>query len=392
MNARNEYWDVASGGASRNPPRFARAGLARVLSSETGDTKKFKSVSGARMVGTRHTAAVISLEAIRYGHMGKDSVITSDPWISVQRGVERGTARSQRKLMTDLKWIKLVAGGRAGFPARVRFTRLPAAVGAVVLGDEMYATVGAIAAQEDDGADLIATIFRSAAHPAWTYTDFTSAHWLVALADGAGVDPEPLGVAARRLPKIRKELVKLFGAPRVEWDANQIAEALDEHAIATGAFVAHEAAEEARRIAAAERKAEVMEIRAEKKVAADLKAANSKAARDAKEADRKAARSATQTESTVVSLAPTETVEEQGHRLTTKLLDKVGALPSPADGVAALKAWAVTAEPLLAACSPALRMALANNLYPLVLAESWEAPTAAQFAQRCAGEGLAVAA
>ncbi|WP_411731742.1 hypothetical protein [Paeniglutamicibacter sp.] len=358
-----------------------------MLNEKSGDPKSV-TVSGHKMIQARHTIAVIGLEAVRYAHTGKDSVIVSDPWLVVRRGVDRGTARRQRQLLIDLGWLRLVAGGRAGFPSRVKFTRLPGSVGGLVGSESMYASIGRIASQEDDGSDLVAALFGSAAHPAWTYSPtLGSAHWLVALADAAGVDPRGLGVAARRLPGLRRELVELFGAADKR-DAKMIVEVLDAHAIEVGAFGAYDAAEEARRAAAEERKAAVLAVRAEKKAAAEEKRAG-KTARDAK----KAASAATVETSALPAdeTAPVETIEQQGVRLAGVMTERVGSLPLPEAGGAALQRWLIAAEPLLAACAPTLRMVIANTLYSQLLEAGWEQHFAARFGQECAGRQDAAA-
>lgn len=373
----DRWWTtVQSVGSSALAPRAARRGLARVL-SKMEDTKK---VSGHKQVQIRHTAAVISLEAVRVGHAGKETTITTDPWLGVQRGIERSTARSHRNLLFETGWLKLVAGGRAGYPARVRFARLPAAVSAVVDGEAMYATVGQIASQDDDQGDLLAALYGSAAHPAWTYSPaHTSAHWLVAVADVAGVDPVELGVNTKRVFRIRKEVVALLGEHK---DAKTVNELLDDHAISVGAFQAFEAAEEARRIAAAERKAEVEAVRAEKQAAAQAKTERTVAERDAKTVEAKQARHPVD--------VPVETVEQQGDRLAKMLImEKVGALPEQTGGK--VRPWLDAAEPLLKKCTAPQRMAIANALYSQLVGTGWEPGKAGSFAQIIAGESAVAA-
>lgn len=373
--------------SSSLPPRAARRGLARVLAENSKDTKTLtksgKEVSALRIVRARHAAAVLCLEAIRVGHAGKDTVIASDPWLAVQRNLDRGVAGSTRRLMTDLGWLRLVAGGRPGFPARMRFTKLPASVGKAVEGDRMYETIGQIASQEEP-TDLVAALFRSAAHPAWSYSpELGTLRWLIALADAAGVDPVGLGVTARRIPPVRKQLVALLGE-LAERDAETLTEILDEHAIEVGAFQAYEAAEEARRAAAEERRLEVMATREAKRDAAEEKA---QAKKDAKL--RKA-------EAAVEDRAPVgpvrETVQDQAARLLPRLYSKAGQLPLPAAGTHALKEWLTGATPMLGSCQAPLRMALANAIYADTVAAGWPANLAGGFAKACAGPALQAAA
>ena len=379
----SERWlrqqDLAS---SSLPPRAARRGLARVLAEIPKDTKTLtksgREVSALRIVRARHAAAVICLEAIRVGHQGKDTVIVSDPWLAVQRNIDRGVAGSTRRLMADLGWLRLVAGGRPGFPARMRFAKLPAAVGRVVEDERMYGAVGQIASL-DEPTDLVAAIFRSAAHPAWSYSsELGTLHWLIALADAAGVDPVSLGVTARRIPPVRKQLAALLGAP-AERDAISLMEALDDHAIEVGAFEAYEVVEEARRAAAEERRLEVMATREAKRAAAEEKA---QAKEDAK-----------MLKAVSVPVDPVrETVDQQAARLLPKLYSKAGQLPAPAVGTQALKEWLTSGTPMLDSCEAPLRMALASALYADATQMGWPTNLAGGFAKACAGPALQAAA
>lgn len=364
--------------SSSLPPRAARRGLARVLAPVDFEdtktlTKSGKAVSRVRIVKARHAAAVICLEAVRVGHAGKDTVIVSDPWLAVQRGIDRGVAGSTRRLLVDLGWLRLVAGGRPGFPARMRFTKLPAAVGATVSDESMYRTVGEVAAQ-DEPTDLVAAIFCSAAHPAWNHTaELDTLHWLIALADAAGVDPVTLGVTARRVPPVRKQLVAILDEP-ADRDAESLMDALDAYAISCGAFHAFEAAEESRRIAAEERRLAVVAIREAKRAAAQAKA---EAREDAKMRKAKPER---------------ETVDEQAARLLPKLYSKAGQLPQVSAGTEALKVWLTMASSMLDVCQVPLRMALANAIYADAVKNGWPADVAGGFAQACAGPALHAAA
>lgn len=288
----------------------ARRGLARCLAEiNFGDTKMAKPLGGHKQVVARHTAAVLALEAINNAWQGKETVIVSHPWLAVKRGVKRLAAQTHFKMLVEMGWIKVVAGGRAGVPSRIRFARLPAAVGQVVEGDERYAQVGEIAALAE-AENYVAAIYRSAAHPAWSYSpEVSSAHWLTLLADAAGVDSVSLGVNKNRLASIRKQLVALLGEPD-ERDAMSLMEAFDDHAIDAGAFQAYEAAEEARRAAAEERRQEVMATREAKRAAAEEKnQAKAQAKKDAK---------ALKAEAAAVEQVR-ETVEDQATRLLPRL-------------------------------------------------------------------------
>jgi len=361
----------------------ARRGLARCLAeSNFEDTKTRKTLGGHKQVVARHTAAVLALEAISNAWQGKETVIVSHPWLAVKRGVKRLAAQTHFKMLVEMGWIKVVAGGRAGVPSRIRFARLPAVVGAVVEGDERYAQVGEIASL-DEPENLVAAVFRSAAHPAWSYSpELSAAHWLTLLADAAGVDPISLGVNKTRVASIRKQLVGLLGEPD-ERDATLLMETLDEHAIEVGAFQAYEAAEEARRAAAEERRLEVMATREAKRAAAEEKA---QAKKDAKLIKVEA----------VVDPAPVEpvreTVQDQAARLLPRLYSKAGQLPAPATGTQALKEWLTDATPMLDSCQAPLRMALANALYADTVAAGWPANLAGGFAKACAGPALQAAA
>lgn len=359
----------------------ARRGLARCLAEiNFGDTKMAKPLGGHKQVVARHTAAVLALEAISNAWQGKETVIVTHPWLAVQRGVKRLAAQTHFKMLVDMGWVKVVAGGRAGVPSRIRFTRLPAAVGRVVEGDERYAQVGEIAALTE-AENFIAAVFRSAAHPAWGYSDvLSSAHWLTLLADAADVDPVSLGVNRNKVASVRKQLVALLGEP-AERDAASFMEALDKHAIEVGAFQAFESAEEARRVAAEERRLEVMATREAKRAAAEEKSqAKAQAKTDAKALK-------------AVPVEPVrETVEDQAARLLPRLYTKVGHLPAPAVGTQALKGWLAGAAPMLDSCQAPLRMALANALYADATKTGWPISVAGSFAQACAGSALQAAA
>lgn len=130
-------------GSSSLATAVARRGLARcVAETDFRDTKTLKPLGGHKQVVARHTAAVVALEAISNAWQRKETAIVSHPWLAVKRGVNRLAAQTHFKMLVDMGWIKVVAGGRAGVPSRIRFARLPAMVGTVVEGDERYAQVG----------------------------------------------------------------------------------------------------------------------------------------------------------------------------------------------------------------------------------------------------------
>lgn len=362
----------------------ARRGLARCL-AETNfeDTKTRKPLGGHKQVVARHTASVLALEAISNAWQGKETVIVSHPWLAVKRGVKRLAAQTHFRMLVEMGWIKVVAGGRAGVPSRIRFARLPAAVGQVVEGDERYAQVGEIAALAET-ENYVAAVFRSAAHPAWSYSpELSAAHWLALLADAAGVDPVSLGVNKTRVASIRKQLTALLGEP-AERDATLLMETLDEHAIELGAFQAYESAEEARRAAAEERRLEVMATREAKRAAADERAQAKK--------DAKLIKAEAVPVETVPAEPMRETVQDQAARLLPRLYSKAGQLPAPATGTQALKEWLTGATPMLDSCQAPLRMALANALYADTVAAGWPANLAGGFAKSCAGPALQAAA
>lgn len=277
-------------------------------------------------------------------------------------------------------------------PTWVKLPRLPAKVGALVEGEERYAQIGAISAQEEP-EDLLAAVFRSAAHPAWTYPPyFKPAHWLVLLADTAGMDPTTLGVASSRVAKLRKELFVLLGEPD-ERTAEGLVLALDDHAAGSGAFVRFTAAEEIRRIAAAERKEAAEAIRAEKKAAAEAKAAEAKAQKVERKVvpveDRKPATNAPTVDASADTRAFAELSAEEkeaaiklGAKVLAKLVQKFGPLPASADGTDPLRAWIQQAEPLLASCSLPLREVVAKLLFADARSTGWDDKVSASLMKR----------
>lgn len=378
--------------SSSSAAAVARRGLARVLSEiRKSDRESATAVSGTLQIAARHAMAVMTLAGIEAAWKGKDCFNSTHPWLAVQRGTTKLSARHHFKLLTELGWVRVVSGGRPGMPAWVKLPRLPAKVGALVEGEERYAQIGAISVQEEP-EDLLAAVFRSAAHPAWTYSpDLKPAHWLVLLADAAGVDPTSLGVASARVAKIRKGLFVLLGEPD-ERTAEGLALALDDHAVESGAFVRFTAAEEARRIAAAERKEAAEAIRAEKKAAAEAKAAEAKAQKVERKVvtveDRKSATN-TPTGAPVDPRPFAElTAEEKeaaiklGARVLAKLVQKFGSLPASTDGLDPLRTWIGQAEPLLASCSRPLREVVAKLLFAEARSTGWDDRVSASLMKR----------
>lgn len=160
-------------------------------------------------------------------------------------------------------------------------------------------------------------------------------------------------------------------------------EALDDHAIEVGAFQAYEAAEEARRASAEERRQEVMATREAKRLATEKKAqANVQAKEDTKTL-----------KAVPGPVEPVrETVDRQAARLLPKLYVKAGQLPAPTAGTQALKEWLISWTPMLDSCQAPLRMALASALYTDTMAAGWPTNLAGGFAKACAGPALQAAA
>lgn len=171
----------------------------------------------------------------------------------------------------------------------------------------------------------------------------------------------------------------MLGEP-AERDATSLMEALDEHAIHVGAFRASEAAEEARRAAAEERRLEVMAMREAKRAAAEEKAQDKKMDAKLRKAE------------TAVVDPVRETVEEQAIRLLPRLYAKAGQLPIPVAGTQALKDWLTGAAPMLDSCQAPLRMAMANAIYRGTVDAGWPENLAGGFAKACAGPALQAAA
>lgn len=391
--------------SSSSAAAVARRGLARVLSEiNKSDRESATAVSGTLQIAARHAMAVMTSAGIESAWKGKDCFNCTNPWLGVQRGTTKLSARHHFKLLTELGWVRVVSGGRPGMPTWVKLPRLPAKVGALVEGEERYAQIGAISAQEEP-EDLLAAVFRSAAHPAWTYSpDFKPAHWLVLLADTAGVDPNSLGVASARVAKLRKELFVLLGEPE-ERTAEGLALTLDDHADQTGAFVRFTAAEEARRIAAAERKEAAEAIRAEKKTAAEAKAAEAEAQKVERKVvpveDRKPATNAPTVDASADTRAFAELSAEEkeaaiklGAKVLAKLVQKFGPLPASADGTDPLRAWIRQAEPLLASCSRPLQEVVAKLLFAEARSTGWDDRISASLMKRAlmAGDEVAQAA
>jgi hypothetical protein len=362
---------TAGSTSSLLPVRAARQMAARILTplesggpgvAENPEQPDEPKISGQRILGARHAIAVYGLEAIRSAHTGKETILMGDGWLSVGRGCGINSALKSRHLVTKLGWVRLVSGGRAGLAPRLRMTRLTGQ--AKTVATEHYDTIGRLAAQEDDGSDLLASLLASATHPAWTYGPIGVIGWLISVADAAGVDPVELGMGKQRIPIVRKQL-------RTLWElGDAVMDALDLYALDTGAFIARDRAVATRKEAAAARTAEVLAAR-------EAKTAEFAAKADAKAAA-KAQAKAEALQAKAKANGPTAA------QVTEKLILRCGPVPGPApDG--AMATWLQTAGPLLAKCPPPMRGEMAAILAPMAAAAGWDDALVERFRGKVAG-------
>ncbi|MGN6326325.1 hypothetical protein [Pseudolysinimonas sp.] len=137
---------------------------------------------------------------------GFDSVLLSHELLSLELGCSARTADRTLEALLDAGILTRSRGGQ-GVTGRYRIVRLR--------DGERRSAAGAwkedIRALVDGDRSAIAAVILSVTHPAWAYSSQLShRHWLMLLADVAGIDPERFGIRARMAPRLRAELTERY--------------------------------------------------------------------------------------------------------------------------------------------------------------------------------------
>jgi hypothetical protein len=199
-----------------------------------------------REVRARHALAIIGLNQIELGY---ESIVVSGTWLGSRLGVTRITATAILKtLEKDLGWIRRV--GQRGSALKWKLTKFVGPQGdelrdrALLHGD----AVDALASMHYD-EDRLAELIASAAHPAWSYSRarrapdsdelvaiLGSRGWVAAVHHYAALPAdEGLGLPKAALSKLKKQVNAEL--PAVFDRHVPLLEALDAHAVASGAIV-----------------------------------------------------------------------------------------------------------------------------------------------------------
>lgn len=131
-----------------------------------------------------------------------DTTRASQPWLAAELGLDVQVVARAFDLLENRGLITR--------PLRQAYVTTRTRV--VALGKKKKAAQvwSDVATQLLDGtATPIVVVLRSVAHPAWTYSDKLEArHWLMLLADTAGLEPSTLGISRQMAVTLREDLVE----------------------------------------------------------------------------------------------------------------------------------------------------------------------------------------
>ncbi|MGH8953688.1 MAG: hypothetical protein ACRDVF_01610 [Microbacterium sp.] len=130
-----------------------------------------------------------------------ETVPATQPWLAAELGLDVQVIPRALDLLEERRLITRPSRG-SGVPTRSRVVEL----GKRKKAAQVWMDV-ATQLQLDGESGPVAAVLRSVTHPAWTYSDKLGArHWLVLLADVAGVKPSVVGVTAQMAAKLRADL------------------------------------------------------------------------------------------------------------------------------------------------------------------------------------------
>lgn len=263
----------------------ARRLVARVLLPVDPDA----GLTPHRVVAARHATALVGVEVLRATARGMDAVYVPESDLAVRMGVGRLSARSALQACESLGWVRATKRAK-GSAALYKLPRLPRSVENAALTHwdliERLGDPDAAAGWDDEDHDpetaellaglpdpgLAAEVLLSVDHPAWAHSKVTGGprgaltrtHWLVLLADQAGVDPVALGVPDRAVKSARRDLERAGVGPA---QGGSLVDRLDWAAAETGAAGRHREAWAARTAEKARRKVERARVAAEREAA-----------------------------------------------------------------------------------------------------------------------------
>jgi hypothetical protein len=132
---------------------------------------------------------------------GWDTAILTEPKLAMMAGWSKRTARIQLASLCELRMLRRTRSGR-GVNGRFRLMTA-AGKGAI----DLLSYRASIEALTDGTPDPLADVVRSVTHPAWTHSaTLDHRHWLLLLADTAGIPAAHFGFERRVEKKLRGTL------------------------------------------------------------------------------------------------------------------------------------------------------------------------------------------